>query len=276
MLRPRELSRQISLFAARTPTLPPATHTNSYAIGAREVLLVEPATPYEDEQREWIAWVNALGSCGRTPIAIVATHHHADHVGGLADLARETGLPVWMHPATAARVGGPPAARLLTDGEALVLGDERWEVLHTPGHAPGHICLYHASSGAVVLGDMVASVGTILIATSDGGDMIAYLAQLRRLHALAPRLGLPAHGDPIDDPCETFRRYLAHRDAREKKVIAALFSCPGATVTELVRVAYADTPEHLWPLAGLSLEAHLAKLVTEGVSAEEGHRYWMK
>ena len=41
MLRPRELSRSVSLFPARTPTLPPATHTNSYALGHREVLLCE-------------------------------------------------------------------------------------------------------------------------------------------------------------------------------------------------------------------------------------------
>ena len=54
MIRPRELSGSLSLFSALTPTLLPATHTNSYAIGGREMVLVEPATPYEDEQRAWI------------------------------------------------------------------------------------------------------------------------------------------------------------------------------------------------------------------------------
>ena len=60
MLRPRELSRSVSAFAAKTPTLLPATHTNSYALGGRDVVLVEPATPYEDEQRAWIEWARAL------------------------------------------------------------------------------------------------------------------------------------------------------------------------------------------------------------------------
>jgi len=91
-LRPRELSRSLSMFAARTPTLPPATHTNSYALGARDVLLVEPATPFKGEQRAWIDWARGLASQGRRALAIVATHHHADHVGGIDELARELGL----------------------------------------------------------------------------------------------------------------------------------------------------------------------------------------
>ena len=47
--RPQDVAPGVAWFAARTPTLPPATHTNSYAIGTRQLLLVEPATPYEDE-----------------------------------------------------------------------------------------------------------------------------------------------------------------------------------------------------------------------------------
>src|SRR5579859_5887542 len=101
MLRPRELSLSLEAFPARTPTLPPATHTNSYALGARDVLLVEPATPYEDEQRAWIEWARALPSSGRRPVAIFATHYHGDHVGGLSVLSHELDLPVWAHEETA-------------------------------------------------------------------------------------------------------------------------------------------------------------------------------
>src|ERR1700734_2234809 len=120
-MRPRELSRSISMFAARTPTLPPATHTNSYALGGRDVVLVEPATPYEGEQRAWIAWARGLASQGRTPVAIVATHHHADHVGGIDVLARELDLPVWAHAETAGRVPHVEVANRLEDGDAIVL-----------------------------------------------------------------------------------------------------------------------------------------------------------
>lgn len=270
-MRPRELSSALELFPARTPTLAPATHTNSYALGGREVVLVEPATPYDDERREWLAWARGLVSRGRSIKAIVVTHHHEDHVGGAAFLAHELGAPLWAHELTATRLDPAAAARVtrrLEEGETFVLAgirDEEWRVLHTPGHAPGHVCLHEPRSGTLVVGDMVASVGTILIAPGEG-DMQVYLAQLERLAALDASLALPAHGDPIDAPTDVFVRYVAHRLEREARVLAAVRGAGeiGATAAELVPIAYADTPAHVWPIARLSLEAHVEKLEREG------------
>ena len=193
MLRPRELSRSLSMFSAKTPTLPPATHTNSYALGGRDVIVLE----------------------------------------------------------------GPRA--------------ESWDVLHTPGHAPGHVCLFEKESRTLVVGDMVASVGTILIAPGDG-DMKLYIDQLNRLMAYGGKLALPAHGDPIDDPDALFLKYIQHRLAREAKVLAAVQAAgpTGADAASLVPHAYADTPMHLWPIAKLSLEMHLEKLEREAKVSRVG------
>ncbi len=265
-MRPRELSRSVALFAARTPTLLPATHTNSYALGTREVLLVEPATPYEDEQREWIAWARSLASTGRRLLAIVATHHHPDHIGGLREFTRALDLPFWAHAETASRVDSP-AARLLRDGETITLDGavpEAWHVLHTPGHAPGHICLWNAEERALVVGDMVASVGTILIDPVDG-DMRMYLQQLDRLARLDAGVALPAHGDPIDQPTELFRKYIAHRLMREAKIVNVLASRRAAgsiatTAEEILPDVYGDVSVTAWPAALLSLRAHMKKI----------------
>jgi glyoxylase-like metal-dependent hydrolase (beta-lactamase superfamily II) len=271
MIRPRELSATLQLFPARTPTLLPATHTNSYALGGRDVVLVEPATPYADEQRAWIAWARALESQGRTLVAVVATHHHEDHVGGLDVLASALGVPVWAHDATVERLAPSTRARVtrrLADDDVFVLRgprDESWRVLHTPGHAPGHVCLFEERTRTAVVGDMVASVGTILIAPGDG-DMQVYLAQLDRLAQLDASVALPAHGEPIDEPTALFRKYIAHRLAREAKVLDAVRNAgaSGGDAAALVPEAYADTPMHLWPIAKLSLEMHLEKLEREG------------
>jgi|CZKU01.1.fsa_nt_gi ribonuclease/clavin/mitogillin len=269
-MRPREIARSIALFAARTPTLPPATHTNSYALGAREVLLVEPATPFADEQRAWIEWARSLEAEGRRLVAVVATHHHPDHVGGADALLRALGVPLWAHAETAARIA-TPVARRLEDGDTLVLDGpvpDAWQVLHTPGHAPGHVCLWNADERAVVAGDMVASVGTILIDPIDG-DMRAYLEQLERLGRLDARVALPAHGEPIDQPTVLFRGYVAHRKKREAKIVAARAALRAGglaspTAEQILPEAYDDVPASRWPIALLSVKAHLKKLADEG------------
>lgn len=277
MLGPTDVAPGVARVAARTPTLPPATHTNSYALGAREVLLVEPATPDDDELAEWIAWARGLASAGRTLVGVLATHHHVDHVGGLDVLTRELGLPLFVHADTASRLAFTGPVRTLEDGDVLTLDGPRavaLRVLHTPGHAPGHVCLFDEADRTLVVGDMVASEGTILIApASGGGDMAEYLRQLRRLADLDAATALPAHGHPIQAPTAHFERYVTHRLAREARVRQAT-RAEGDTLDALVRVAYGDTPAALHPIAKLSLEAHLEKLVGDGLVTREGDRFF--
>ena len=270
-----KISEGVESFSALTPTLPPATHTESYALGVREIVLVEPATPYEDERQKFVSWAEGLRSQGRNLIAIFATHHHPDHVGGAAFFKEALGLPLWAHEATAVRLRNVEVDRRLGEGDAIDLDGptpQRWKAMHTPGHAPGHLCLFEESIGALVVGDMVASTGTILIEPKDG-DMIQYLASLRRLEALNAKVALPAHGAPIAEPSKLFRGYVAHRLMREGAVLRAVESTGGGTLDELLPIAYVDTNPALFPIARMSLEAHLDKLVREGAVVRRDARY---
>jgi glyoxylase-like metal-dependent hydrolase (beta-lactamase superfamily II) len=252
-------------FAVRTPTLPPATHTNVYVLGEGRLAVVDPASPWADEQHALDRFLDGLA--GEQVAEIVLTHHHLDHVSGAAHLADRLGVPVAAHRETAALVAGRVAvSRLLDEGDRLPYGPDGMRVLHTPGHAPGHLVLVDERSRTVVAGDMVASIGTIIIDPPEG-DMALYLASLERLRGLDARMLLPAHGEPIDDPERLLSFYVAHRLERESRVVAALAAGP-APVEELVPRAYPDVAPMLYPLAARSLLAHLLKLRDEGRAVE--------
>jgi glyoxylase-like metal-dependent hydrolase (beta-lactamase superfamily II) len=117
---------------------------------------------------------------------------------------------------------------------------------------------------------MVAGEGTILVSPRDDGDMGLYLDSLRRLAALDLKVAVPAHGPPTARPRALFERYIEHRLMREGRVLDALGRGGAATIDALVPRVYDDTPAAAWPLAALSLEAHLDKLAREGRVAREG------
>ena len=257
----QDVSDGISVFAVRSPTLPPATHTNTYIAGRRSVTLFDPASPYPEEQA---AFDRALASDGRTVDRLVLTHHHVDHVSGAMHLADTLGVPIFAHRLTAERlVGRVRVDELVDDNQVLDCGGLSLRAVFTPGHAPGHLCFVDDVAHTIVVGDMLASVGTIIVAPADDGDMSAYLSSLARLRTENARRLLPAHGLPIDDPAARIDGYIAHRLAREQKVLAALTETPTA-VGELVPLAYPEISPAIYALAAQSLLAHLLKLASDG------------
>ena len=276
-LRIWNLAGAMDLTPLRTPTLPPATHTNCYLIGGDELVVIDPASPYDDERAELDRVLDAEIDRGRRPVAIWLTHHHGDHVGDAARLSARYGLPIAAHPETARRLAGRvPVTVELADGQRLELGGSPPRSLRcvfTPGHAPGHLCFLEEHTGMLVAGDMVAGVGTILV-DPDEGDMIDYLESLDRMRGLGARRLLPAHGPVIADPAGLIDRYVAHRLWREARVLAALRGATApATPAELVPVAYIDVAPALYPLAERSLLAHLVKLERDGAARRSGDRW---
>ncbi len=247
----------------RTPTLPPATATNTLIVGGSRLAVIEPATPFDDQRSRLDERIASLAADGRTVAAVLVTHHHVDHVGYAEALAQRLGVPIVAHHETAERVGFD-VDQVWRGGETLDLGEGYViEGVFTPGHAPGHLVYHERKTGLAYAGDMVAAEGTILIDPDDDGDMRAYLKSLARLKALGARALVPSHGKVLHDPDAVVDFYIQHRLAREAKVLAGLAEGP-LTADDLLARAYADTPKFLWPLAARSLEAHLVKLESEG------------
>lgn len=106
---------------------------------------------------------------------ILNTHGHVDHVMGNAEMKEKTGARIVIHADEAEYLGhvgdfwlqmfdarqSPPADDILRDSDIFQVGKIAWKVLHTPGHTPGGICLYHADAGICLTGDtlFVGSVG---------------------------------------------------------------------------------------------------------------------
>jgi glyoxylase-like metal-dependent hydrolase (beta-lactamase superfamily II) len=263
----------IRRFEVRTPTLPPATHTNVYIVGEGDLVVVDPASPYPEERSALKEAISTRTTAGERVAVIFLTHQHLDHVAGAAVLKRATGAPIWAHAETARLLAGRLSIdRVVAEGERLPAGGVDLDAVFTPGHAPGHLCLLERRSRALVCGDMVASIGTIIIDAEDEGDMAVYLASLERLRRLQPRCLLPSHGPPIWNADEHLAGYVAHRLMREGKVKAAL-DAEARTLDELVPIVYADVAAQVWPLAKRSLLAHLVKLGREGTAVREGDRW---
>ncbi|HYX23997.1 MAG TPA: MBL fold metallo-hydrolase [Thermoanaerobaculia bacterium] len=265
-LRRVEMRPGVAMFPLLTHTLPPAATTNAYLLGTRDCVLVDPGASSERElDRLEQALAAARERLGRRVTAIWLTHHHPDHVGGVERLRASLGVPVLAHPLTAERLAGRgiKVDGELQDGQRIVLGgDYAVLVIHTPGHARGHLCFLEEDQRSLLCGDMVSGVSMIVVDPPEG-DMDDYLGSLARLAALRPETLFPGHGPVIKNAAAKLREYVDHRLWREERILAAWNAGLRDPAAMLPRV-YDDVPREAWPLAQRQILAHLDRLRRQG------------
>ena len=195
---------------------------------------------------------------------VVVTHGHSDHASGAEAIAAR-----W------------PAARFLKlpwrerdsrwhvewtafgDGDRVAAGDTTLDVVHTPGHAPDHLCLWHAATRTLFGGDLAIEGTTVYVPAAPHGDLTAYLVSLERVLSLHPRRILPAHGAIIEDPATVLGQYLTRRRERERQVIDAL-RAGDATAEAIATRIYGELDAAIAPRAQETITAHLQKLQRDG------------
>ena len=153
-------------------------------------------------------------------------------------------------------------------GDILALGDFVFEVLHTPGHSPGHISLFERNRRILLAGDLVGK-GPAWYTPSSGG-VIAYLDSLAKLDALNADIVLPSHGQIIETPLaavEKVRQKLLERES----LIRVMLNDGAQSAIQLTRTLFQNPLLHFFPGCAI-IESHIIKLEKEGVIKRQGHR----
>ena len=132
--------------------------------------------------------------------AIICTHAHNDHINAAAELAKLTGAPILLHPADQvlweAVYGDDVSYTPLTDGQEITAGEITLKVLHTPGHAPGAVCLYAPELGVLFSGDTLFNGGPGATGRSYSSFDTIVESIKERLLALPPETVVhTGHGD---------------------------------------------------------------------------------
>jgi glyoxylase-like metal-dependent hydrolase (beta-lactamase superfamily II) len=252
----------------QTPTRPPATHTNTAIIGEERLFVVDPSPLDRGEQQRFFDLLDTLVREGRKLEGILLTHYHPDHVGALFETQRRFDVLARAHPDCMARL---PQARFggsLGHGDELDLGtapdgSPGWKLraYHVPGHAKGHLAFQESRYGAVLAGDLVSTLSSILIDPSDG-HLATYLESLRFLETVTNGVLYPGHGPPTADGKAVIQKTLEHRKEREEQLLGALTETP-QRVVDLVQAIYTDVAPTMHFLAERSLLSGLIKLEEE-------------
>lgn len=265
-MRRIEFRPGVVLLPLRTPTLPPATHTNAFLLGnpPGDAVLIDPATSIPEEQESLLRALDAAKEQGYRIGSVWLTHHHPDHVGAVEAVWNHLDQPlICAHAADVASLEarGVLVDEELDDGQQVRFEgrpDLEVEIMHTPGHTRGHLSFYIPAVDTFLAGDLASTLSTIVIDPPDG-DMDHYLSSLRRVALMNPGILFPSHGPGMPKPGQHLEDLVEHRLEREDKIEAAWkdgLKTPGAMVARV----YDDVPPELHPVAERQIEAHLVRL----------------
>ena len=237
--------------------------------------LVDPGWHTDEARQQLEEGLAGLGFGLDAVRTVAATHRHDDHVGQAGRVRDRSGAMVALGRADAVELPFEIDV-LLDDGDEIVLGGYRVVAVATPGHTPGSMSFDVPDAGLLLTGDTVLPIINPGIGLGLGGaanPIRDYLASLERIAVgFGDRVGLPGHGDPIEDLAGRARELAAHHRQRTDAVAAALREHPGATPAELApHLTWTGGWENLGPLQESAVRQtgwHLDLVADRGVATE--------
>ncbi len=275
---PSELYPGVVRLVANNPGPFTFKGTNTYLLGqGQSVALIDPGP-------EDAAHLDAImrATRGKRIASIIITHTHRDHIDGLPRLKAETGAKVYGYGRKArnpgAKVASPAGGEAndedfvpdvaLADGSRFEGEGFALTALHTPGHAPDHLCFAIEGTGILLSGDHVMGWNTSVVAPPDG-NMVAYMNSLDKLMGRNDTVFLPGHGGRIEQPQRVVKAFIVHRRMREQAILDCIKG-GATTIAAVVEAVYRGLDPRLVRAASLSVAAHVESLVERGLVSASG------
>lgn len=251
--------------------------SNNYFVGdpRQEMVLIDTG----DQHREWTQSIlRYYEELGRPRIsAILLTHGHHDHIGGLDRLVDVMQAPARCHPelvSTLQTMVGPDGVVLLRPDERVSTGGGvALQALFTPGHEVDHVSYYLQDERILFTGDCILGASSTTVR-----DLFDYMASLQLLSRYQHDTICPGHGPVVPPPrgAELVRWYINHREERERQILAALAAGHSGVKAITTYVYPPDLPHRLREGAERNVTTHLEKLVKEGRVEEVPSRYRLR
>lgn len=273
---PREMTPGVQRLVANNPSPFTFKGTNTYILGTGNTLALIDPGPHDDVHFDAI--MKVIGT--RRLETIVVTHTHRDHIDGMDRLVAATGAKTCGFGRKARNRGAkspsgaesfdedftpdilmPDNGRLEGEGFALT-------ALHTPGHAPDHLCFALEGTGILFSGDHVMSWNTSVVAPPEG-NMNAYMNSLDRLLERTDQIYFPGHGGRLMQPQRVVKAFIIHRRMREDAILSCIRD-GRSTIEAIVEIVYRGLDSRLVGAASLSVAAHVERLVERGLVTSVG------
>ena len=268
-----ELQDGLMRLIAPNPSPMTSTGTNTYILGRKELLIIDPGPNSEAHLRNIMEVIP-----DNTKVThILITHSHLDHSGLAPKLSKILNAPTLAF-GTALDGLSNDMKRICKMGltfETFGIDTEfvpdhfledkekisslEWEVVahHTPGHLSNHICYQYLDK--IFTGDHIMEWSTSVISPPEG-DVSQFINSCEKIYNLHCEKFYPGHGLPVENPSERIVELIEHRKKREIEILNFLKN-RDATISQITRNIYFNIDQNLLSVASRNVKAHLVDLI---------------